>query len=533
MDCKVTYIPYKQTGYYSSLVTDYLDGNPQLDEFYQFSPDKAGIEQAIAKRSNFPVDRAALVSILQHQYEGFNISDTLKKNIAALADDNTYTICTAHQPNLMTGYLYFIYKIVHTIKLADELNQQHPDKHFVPVYFMGSEDNDLDELGRFRYAGEQYIWDADGQTGAVGRMNTRSLKSVLDKLFTKLGPPNEHTEHLKELITEAYLGQNDIADATRHLVNELFGSYGLVVFDPDDAVAKKQLIDIFEDDLINNTANSLVSQQAEKLAEHYKAQAYPRDINLFYLKGDIRERIEQEGDKWVVLNTDVLWSKDELLDELHNHPEHFSPNVILRGVLQERLLPDVAFIGGGAEVAYWFQLKPIFEHYKVFYPVILLRQSALWVEKKYAEPQQQLDISDEQLFIKKVELIRQFTNNNTDNELSLEEELKAIETQVDKLKEKAENIDKTLSSSAEAVMTKINHQVQVLEKKMLRAEKRNMEVELQRLARLKEALFPKDSLQERYDNFISFYTLYGAAFINKLYEHTAPLDNKFLTIAEQ
>ncbi len=532
MDCKVTYIPYKQTGYYSPLVTDYLDSNKALNAFYQFAPDNTGIEQAIAKRTDFPVDRAALVSILRNQYSGHNTSEQLENNIAALGNDNTFTICTAHQPNLLTGYLYFIYKIVHAIKLTDELNQKHADKHFVPVYFMGSEDNDLDELGKFRYADEQYVWDANGQTGAVGRMDTKSLKPLLNKLFTKLGPPNEHTEKLKELITEAYQGKKNIAAATRHLVNELFGHYGLVVFDPDDAAVKQQVVDIFEDDLINHTANTLVSQQAGILAEQYKAQAYPRFINLFYLKGDVRERIERQDDKWVVLNTDISWSKDELLNELKSHPEHFSPNVILRGLLQERLLPDVAFIGGGAEVAYWFQLKTVFAHYKVFYPAILLRQSVLWAEKKYNDLQEQLELTDEQIFMKEDELKKHFAHKNTEKHLTLDEEQMAIEELLNKLKEKAEQVDNTLSSSAEAVITKINYQIKVLEQKMLRAEKRNMDVDLQRVARLKQGLFPKDSLQERQENFISYYTIYGDGFIKMLYKHIQPLKNQFLMISE-
>ena len=105
------------------------------------------------------------------------LREQVNKNIDLLNKENTFTICTAHQPNLLTGYLYFIYKIVHAIKLADELNEQHADKRFVPVYFMGSEDNDLDELGRFRYNSEQYVWDADGQTGAVGRMEYDVIKT--------------------------------------------------------------------------------------------------------------------------------------------------------------------------------------------------------------------------------------------------------------------------------------------------------------------------------------------------------------------
>ena len=362
--------------------------------------------------------------------------------------------------------------------------------------------------------------------------STTSLKPIIDDLFKKLGPPNEHTETLKELITEAYINQKNIAQATRHLVNELFGQYGLIVFDPDDATVKTELVDIFQDDLFNNTANDLAGKQADKLAEQYKAQAYPRPINLFYLKDDIRERIEQQGDKWIVLNNDISWNENELKEELKTHPEHFSPNVILRGVLQEKLLPNVTFIGGGAEVAYWMQLKPVFEHYKVFYPAILLRQSVLWIEHKYVQLQAQLDLSDKELFAATQKLATKHAVGNSSNDLSLDTELSAIAQQLKNLQSKATSIDKTLSSSAQAVTKKIEYQIAVLEKKMIRAEKRNMKVELDRIVRLKDGLFPKGSLQERHDNFINFYPVYGQDFIKQLYTHTKPLKNEFLIISE-
>src|SRR5690606_36563786 len=95
-----------------------------------------------------------------------------EEHLAVLAEPTTFTVCTAHQPNLATGYLYFVYKILHAIKLAEALNAAHPEHRFVPVYYMGSEDADLDELGTFRYVGKKFVWDAGGQKGAVGRMDT-------------------------------------------------------------------------------------------------------------------------------------------------------------------------------------------------------------------------------------------------------------------------------------------------------------------------------------------------------------------------
>ncbi|MCB0696209.1 MAG: bacillithiol biosynthesis cysteine-adding enzyme BshC [Chitinophagaceae bacterium] len=531
MEYKCTYIPYKETGAFSSLVTDYLDKNQALSPFYKYTPDEAGIEAAIHDRAKFPVNRKVLVETLTMQYSNLVQTEAVAENIKRLGDENTFTICTAHQPNLLTGYLYFIYKIAHAIQLAQHLNAQYPGKHFVPVYYMGSEDNDLDELGTFRYGGEKYVWDADGQAGAVGRMDTQSLKPLLDKLFRVLGPPGPNADRLKNMLTEAYLKHDTIGKATKYLVNELFGQYGLLVLDPDEAAFKKEIFAVLEDDLLNHTANPIVTRQAGLLAEQYKSQAYPRDINIFYLADGLRERIEKAGDKWVVLNTDISWTKDEMLDELKTHPERFSPNVILRGILQESILPNVAFIGGGAEVAYWLQLKELFAHYGVFYPVILLRQSIMLIGKKAAELLEKTGHTVNDLFKSTEQLTKEYIDEESSGHWHTDNEQEGFEALLSKLKEKAISLDPTLSASADAALARIRKQLQVLEKKMLRAEKRNHETELRRIERLKTILFPGGGLQERVENFIEYYPICGIELIDMVVKECLPLKSEFLVIS--
>lgn len=526
----ISYLPYSDTRHFSHLVTDYLAGTPELRPFYNYNPDKSGLLNAAAERSKYPVDRELLVKVLTQQYEGLPQHEAVIKNIELLRQENTFTVCTAHQPNLLTGYLYFVYKIVHAIKLAEELTQLQPDKNFVPVYYIGSEDNDLEELGTFRYAGKKFVWDGGGQTGAVGRMGTKTLKPVLDELFKLLGPPGDNCEALKELLTQAYLHQPSIAKATRYLANELFGRFGLVVLDPDEAGFKRAIIHVLQDDLLNENAYSIVTSQAAKLSEHYKVQANPRPINLFYLKDDIRERIERNGDQWEVLNTVISWNEEELLAELHAHPERFSPNVILRGILQESILPDVAFIGGGAEVAYWLQLKPLFEHYKVFYPAIVLRQSVMWVNELQSKQLQALGIGLTEIFKAEDALIKGYIARNSSDDWHTDKEDEQIEKVILSLKQKATAIDPTLNKSSEAVLTKIRYQLEVLEKKMLRAEKRKMQIQLDRIARIKASLFPSGGLQERVENFLSYFPEYGHGYFDILKEAIDPLRAQFLIV---
>lgn len=524
-------MPYRETGYFSKLVTDYIGNDPNVQPFYSLAPTTDGLAKAIAERGKYPVNRKALVAALNKQYEQLNKEPKTEENIALLAQENTFTVCTAHQPNLLTGYLYFIYKILHAIKLADELKSAYPDKHFVPVYYMGSEDNDLEELGTFRFRGNKYVWDGNGQKGAVGRMDTASLKPLLNEVFKLFGPPGKNYNELKEMLTNAYLKHKTVGKATQYLANELFGRYGLVALDPDEAELKATFIPVMEDELMHQNSNPVINKQIELLGEHYKIQAHPREINLFYLNDQLRERIERKGEIWEVLNTEIKFTKAEIPDELKQHPERFSPNVMLRGLYQETILPNVAFIGGGAEVAYWLQLKTLFAYYNVFYPTIHLRQSVQWINNAQSQLIKQLELSIPEIFKPEQQLIRELISKHSGNEWRTDGEIAEIENIFQNLKQKATSLDPTLKPAAEAAITKMKHQLVEMEKKMLRAEKRKNEVQMARIERLKKAVFPNNGLQERIENFTEYYLEYGSSFFDTIMKGMEPLRREFLIIS--
>jgi len=522
-------LPHSKTNFFSNLNTDYLAGDKKLEDFYHFKPNDEGLKAAIEARKNYPVNRTALVEALQKQYSGFQLKEAVLKNIELLKEQDTFTICTAHQPNLMTGYLYFIYKILHTVKLAKHLKSIQPEYNFVPVFYIGSEDNDLDELGTFRYNDVKYKWNTE-QQGAVGRMSTKDLQPLLQQLINLLGPPGDHAERLKEIIAKAYAPDHTIATATRHLVNELLGDYGVVVIDSDDAALKQLFIPVLKQELFQPVSDAIVQQQTARLNENYAGQAFSRPINLFYLKDDIRERIERTASGWQVLHTDIHFDKAALEQEVEQHPERFSPNVILRGLFQESILPDVAFIGGGSEVAYWLQLKGVFEHYKVFFPALVLRQSFLISNNTGNQLQEKLGLKDEAIFLPTQQLVQYYVKKHATHDLELTNLEKEMQAVFDKLKEKATHIDATLKGSAEAALTKMKYQMQVIEKKMLRAEKRNMADKIAQLYKLKNTLFPNNSLQERYDTFMPFYLERGASFFDHLLEATLPYGEQFVIL---
>ena len=530
MDTDCTYISYDQTNSFSELVYDYINKNEKIVPFYQFEPNAQGIRRAIETRKNYKTDREALAKILNKQYTTLPAIALVNDNIQSLLSENTFTICTAHQPNLATGYLYFFYKIFHAIRMSEELNLQYPEQHFVPVYYMGSEDNDLDELGQFWYENKKYKWDADGQNGAVGRMETQSLKPLLEELFKKLGPPGANCEDLINLLNESYLGHKTIGAATQYLVHQLFGRYGLVIINPDDVELKSLFKDIISDELFHQHSFPIVSRQSKLLAELYKAQAFPREINLFYLKDNLRERIEKHGDNWVVINTNLIFSEQELKEELANHPERFSPNVILRGLFQETILPNICFIGGGAEVAYWLQLKPLFDYYKVFYPVIFLRQSVQIINDDAWNLMRRLHTTVTEIFMNENELTKLLLVRKNNHSWHLDIERQSIETIFGTIAEKAMNTDATLKKSVFAALTKIEKQLLIIEQKIYRAEKRKEKETVDQIKRLKVAVQPNGGLQERVENFMPYYLRHGFKIFDRIKNNIQPFDNQFLII---
>jgi len=528
------YLAYSETRRFSSLVLDYLSGQENLAEFYQFTPDITGLAEAIEQRRNFPVDRETLHKALQEQYHHLPKEAAVDANIQRILDTNTFTVCTAHQPNLATGYLYFIYKILHAIRLCRDLKVQYPESNFVPVYYMGSEDADLEELGTFRFGTKKFVWDADGQTGAVGRMDSSSLAPLLQQLFSLMGPPGPEWEELRLMLRQAYSANNTISAATISLVHHLFGRYGLIIFQPDDSRFKKAFIPVMEEDLIGHTAEQLVQQTIRKFeAKHFKAQAQPRAINLFYLKDNIRDRIEQKGDHWQVVGTSISWNQTSLLLELHEYPERFSPNVVLRPLYQESILPNIAFIGGGAEVAYWLQLKSLFQHHQVFYPTILLRQSVLWVNSNQRRLWHKTRLSLQGLFAPEDQAVRDYVQKHAQKDWQTKDESLILDQLAERLRLKALDVDATLGRSADAAITKMKHQLERLEQKMLRAEKRQLQTGLEQLQRLHKELFPNAGLQERVENFMPYFLMYGRQFFEDILEHLEPLRNEFLVLEEE
>lgn len=521
-------VSYKNTSYFTKIVEDYLDNQLQLQPFYQHPCNLQGIEAAIKQQQNFS-NRNLLLAHLESNY-GNTTSAAQQLNISKLNNLNCFTITTAHQPNIFLGPLYFIYKILHTIQLSIFLNNVFNQNYFVPVYYMGSEDADLDELGNITLQQKKLSWQTT-QTGAVGRMKVDTqFTQLINEIEGQLAV-NEFGKELIDIFRSAYKNNKTIQEATFSLINSLFGKYGLLIVQPDNALLKAAFIPIIEKEINEQFSFKEVVETNNELSKYYKTQATAREINLFYLIDDKRQRIIKNGDLFTVEDLNITFTKTEIIKHIHQHHERFSPNVILRPLLQETILPNVVFIGGGGELAYWLQLKNVFQKAGVNYPVLMLRNSYLLLTTTQQKKLQAMSLKVEQLFTDTDSLINQFTKNNSTLNLSLLKEIEKLNELYDAVNNMAATVDATLSGHVKALQTKAIKKLQQLEKKMLQAEKKKFGSHIAQLKNIKISLFPNNSLQERVENFAYFYSVYGAALFDKILASNNGFINQFTCLA--
>jgi len=524
---KANQLPFHKTGYFSNTMLDYLDGKENIRKFYNNPPDLEGFKSQIKEKKGEVDDknRAILVASIQNQYKGFSVSEETQTNLDLLKSSNTFTITTGHQLNLFTGPLYFLYKIISAINLSEKLKDNFPESNFVPVYWMATEDHDFEEINYFNFKGKKVQWNRrDG--GPVGRFSLDGLDNVLNKFSQHIGT-SKNAERLKELFKEAYLNHNDLASATRYLANELFRDYGLVIVDGDDRELKTLFSSYVKEELENQTSFSKVTETIKELERNYKIQVNPREINLFYITDEIRERIVFEDGVFKINNTNLIFTKNEVLEELDKFPERFSPNVLLRPLYQEVILPNLCYIGGGGELAYWMQLKDYFNSVKVSFPILMLRDSVLLLSQKQISKLDKLNIDLEELFLKQRFLIDNKITESSDLHVNFDELTQVLNSQFANLREVATQTEQSFIGAVNAQEKKQIKGLQNLKKRLLRAERRNQEERVMRITDLKELLFPNDSLQERTSNFSEFYLEYGDDLITGLKSSLDPLKQQF------
>ena len=530
----IDYIPFKETGYFSEFITDYLSQKAELRCLYHRFPLATNFPAQIKeKQAHYSAEnRDILAQALERQYKNLSISKETYQNIEALRQENTFTITTGHQLSLFTGPLYFIYKIVTTIVSCQQLKKLYPQYNFVPIYWMATEDHDFEEINHFSFRGQKLSWHAE-QSGMVGDFSTEGLERISHILKVLLGKSHQG-QYLASLFERAYEQHKTLASATRYLVNELFTPYGLVIIDGNDKSLKELLVPYFKRELLENASYKEVEKTLayiKSVNKNYPEQVHPREINIFYVKDGIRERIVKDEQGYTVLNTSIRFSEEEILRHLECFPEYFSPNVILRPLYQEVILPNLAYIGGGGEIAYWLELKDMFAQYKVPFPMLMLRNSVLLISEAQEKKLHKLGLTHHDIFLKNNILENKITQRLSEYPIDFSAQRACLQEHFAQLHQIAAHTDKSFLGAVKAQEAKQLKGLDNLEKRLLKAQKKKYRETLDRVIDLRVSLFPKESLQERVDNFSEYMIESQGQFIDTLVKHLSPFDFRFVILS--
>lgn len=507
MNC--TSISFNEIKSISGLIRDFLKEEKYSSQ--RFSLENA-LNQAERKQQTFSSkQRKILCEVISEQLKDLSLSEKQKENLNLLSKNNVFTLTTGHQLNLFTGAVFFVYKILQTIKTAEYLNQNSEDKRFVPIFWLATEDHDFDEIDHFKTQNHSYK--ISGKAGgAVGRIKVDENFFIED--FEKEFKDDVFGTELIRWVKEAYSKGNTLTQAIKILVNRLFGEYGLLMIDGDDEKLKSQMREIFTDELKNQSLKNSTQKEIENLTQKYgKVQVNPRDINLFYIS-ETRDRIEFDGEKYKLVDKDITFSEEEMLSKMQN----LSPNAVMRPIYQEKILPNIAYIGGNAEVMYWLELKDYFQKVEVPFPILIPRNSMLFLTEKTFKKIEKNDLKLEDFFDNYVEVMKNKLLSDSELLELIEKSEGEIKTTFDLLKEKSSLTDKTFRNLVEAEQTRQLKSYEKMRKRLLRAEKIKQNERYTRMSQLYLEVHPNGIWQERVLNFSVFYAQKGRAWIEECYE---------------
>lgn len=494
--------------------SDYLSGAEELKPFSAWPWPVQDFDPVIQARLSSPVPRPLLVTELRAQNEHLPGADDVLANIDLLSDANTLTVTTGHQVCLLGGPMFTLYKIATTVAVARQLSERHPAHKFVPVLWMATEDHDWEEVNHFYPSFSEKVTYSGSFTGPVGR-------HVLDSTIASILP-----DGLPEAIRLAYSPGNTMAEAFRSLMHHLFGQYGLVILDADRPSLKRAFSPVLRRELLREGMGGPARETTQRLEElGYKAQIFPREINLFYLGDGGRSLIDFREGNYQLKDSPKSWDEAGILAELEAHPEHFSPNVALRPVYQESLLPNAAFVGGWAEVSYWLQLKAGFDALHVPFPVLVPRLHATLLTQAQADESRALGLVHSEL-AQPLHVLNDLHLQQNWDEGPLSEAIAGVIAAFDLLAAEVAGIDPTLATGIRADQARAVNSIESLPKKVKKALRNRNPQPYQRIAALKNAVEPENTQQQRVLNISAFLPLDPRELTRIVLEHCQPLSTQ-------
>ena len=480
----------------NALTLAYGNANPSIRQFYDVQPSIADLVGYAARR-NFPNESYAVLSdVLSDQYRDHPPIDAVHSSLAAFESGKAITVTTGHQLCLLGGPAFMICKILSTIKLAQTIQASCADKQVVPVFWLASEDHDKEEIDHTFMHGKRLQWNTN-QTGAVGRFETDGFTAVLEEWLAEI-----EDDSLRQAMNALWNRASQFdswAEVTKSWVHDCFGEWGLVVMNPDDARLKRLFVPQMRAELLQEKTHQAVTASNEELVQMgFQVQVNPREINLFYLDEGSRVRIERKGATWQTIDQLHAWNEEQLNVALEAHPENFSPNVLLRPLYQETILPNIAYVGGPGEVAYWLQLRTMFRAFGAEMPAVILRNALMVLNAPVTKKMGKLGLNAVDLFKSKEHLIAQLVGDKPD----FSEEKQQLEQVYERIASRIASVDPTLRATAMAELQRVLSGVDQLQGKTWKAAKIREEQKLSTLDKVWEEVYPNGQWQERTENIL-------------------------------
>ena len=536
---------YSKLPNFNSLFLDYISGDeekykklkPFFNSYFKENEDffKVIDDKIHNYNTNRYFDKNALIDILKRQNMSFGGSEKTVSNIELLKKEDTFAVVTGQQVGLYTGNLYTILKTITTIKLADNLNERFPQFKFVPVFWLESEDHDLEEsnhinlvnreneLVRLGFETESQDEDDTSKKSMkpVGNIKFDNLIEGINQQLKDALISTDFRDKIVEKISSFYHEGNDFKTAFAQFMNWIFGEYGVVFVDPSENEIKKLLTPVFEKELTTSPrlCEAVINTSAE-LEKNYDLQVKPKVINLFFLHNGNRLLIEpRENNRYALRNSKRRFGQEELLNILFENPELFSPNVVLRPICQDYLLPTVAYVGGPSEISYFAQLKPAYAHYDITMPVIYPRASVSILEAKISKFMHNYDVSFEEIFNHKA-LVTKVVNKLS--EVKIDDEISKAQDEFNKvfydLKNMTAKVDQTLLNAVESMKEKLNQNIEMFKGKLINAQAKKSDTTTSQIEKVTNNIYPGSNLQERVINITYFLNKYDTAFIKRLFD---------------
>jgi bacillithiol biosynthesis cysteine-adding enzyme BshC len=482
-------------------------------------------------------NRNNLVDIIKSQYDNYTPSAKTISNIDLLKSKKTLTVVTGQQLGMLGGPLYTFYKIITAIKLSTYLSERYDNFNFVPVFWLEGDDHDFNEIRHVNLINDKNDFQVfnygvevseDEDRCSVGFIKIDdSISEFLDEIKQSIRN-TEFTSGLFARLKTFYSSGKSFKDAFKELLFWLFDKYGLILFDPQDKSIKDMMKPIFRDELTNfrKHTETMVGVSAE-LEDLYHAQVKVRPVNLFYSTDGGRFLLDPVDNEFRLHKRRKRFSYDELMNLIETEPENFSPNVLLRPVCQDYILPTVFYVGGPGEVAYFAQVLPLYDFFNVHSPIIYPRSSVTIMEKNISAIIDKYNLSINQAFWEpealKQSVLASLSDITVDDIFS--DATEKIDLVLDQLKEKLFEFDKSISDASTKYRQKILNYLEELKGKAIESQKKKHETTLRQIDKLSSTLLPNGSLQERELNFIYFVNKYGYEILDKIFEELAI--NKF------